>query len=363
MKKILAVLLSLCPFVPLSARAETGCNDMTAPPARALGLDEVVRIGLCRNPTTAAAYLSAEAARFNKNAQYGNYLPSINIGADASKPFRGNDWGEISTGASVSASWLLFDFGKRLADFNAMESVWRATGFDYAAATQNFVYDTIAAYYGLLSANAEVDASRDLLATAKQARDTADKKFRAGAVARADLLKAETTYASRNVDLQRMEGLAEIARGRLLALLSFPQTSGISIVDAAFVPAPDERRTIENLIADAKLKNPSLQSSAENENAARHRRNSAILRRLPSVSLSAGADYNLDNDFSGNDHDRFSGAIAVRASMPIFAGFSHIYAQRAAQANYERAGELYRASSDNTELNVFSAHQNYLTAI
>ena len=66
---------------------------------------------------------------------------------------------------------------------------------------------------------------------AQTARDTAQKKFKAGSVARADVLKADTTLASRDLDLERAKNNREIAKGTLLSKLSFPADQDIKIAD------------------------------------------------------------------------------------------------------------------------------------
>ena len=52
-----------------------------------------------------------------------------------------------------------------------------------------------------------------LRTVAQTARDTAQKKFKAGSVAKADVLKADTTLASRDLDLERAKNNREIAKG------------------------------------------------------------------------------------------------------------------------------------------------------
>jgi outer membrane protein len=266
----------------------------------------------------------------------------------------------------LSASWLIFDFGKRLADLNAMAAVWRATGFDYSNAVQNYVYEIVAAYYGMLSVDAQVKAAEDLVSVAKVAVDTANKKFTAGAVAKADVLKANTMLASRELDLQRARGNREIAKGRLLFLLSFSQENELKIADmpASFGGAA-EMKTVGELIEKAKTQRSALLSAQESKNAAWHRRNAAFLRNLPSISATGQLSYDFDNNYDpygAGPNDKWAGSIGIRASMPIFAGFANVYNVRAQQANYERASEQARAAEDSVAMDVWSAYQNYETA-
>jgi len=356
-------LLGVC-HTPLLA-ADDNCYDRHDVPSGELTLEQVIDLGLCRNPTTAAAYLNAETARLNKNAGYAPYLPSINASANAGKQYRNQqldqDW---SYGASLSASYLIFDFGKRFSDLSALASTWRATGFDYDDSVQNYVYSVIGAYYSLLTADANLASTDSVQRAAQLARDTADKKFRAGAVAKADVLKADTTLASRKLDSERARNNREIAKGKLLSLLSFSQSQEIKIADmpSAFGTRA-ENKSVDQLIADAKKSRPDVLSSMASKDAAWHRRNSRFLSNLPSISATGSLSWNnTPTDVFNAGYDHVSGSIGIRASMPIFAGFANVYGVRAAEANYERAGELERAANDSAELDVFTAYNNYQTA-
>lgn len=358
-----SVFFALFPVIAFGA--DDDCMTRKNVPDGVLDLEKVIELGLCRNPQTASAYYSWESARFNKNAGYANYLPSVNASVNAGKNYQDRDWGEWQYGASISASYLIFDFGKRLADLNQLSAVWRATGFDYDERVQNYVYSVIGAYYALLNADADVESAKSLRTVAQTALDTANKKFKAGVVARADVLKAETTLASRDLELERAKNNREISKGTLLTKLSFPADQDIIIADmSGDFGTPRENRSIDELIKIAKEKRPDLLRASANKDAAWHRRNSAFLKNLPSISATGTISWGDDrlNGVFSPDSERIGGSIGIRASMPIFAGFANMYGIRSANASYESANENLRSASDNAELDVFTAYQNYKTA-
>ena len=351
-------------IAPSALFAATDCQKIKSVPANELTLQEVIELGLCRNPVTSAAYLSAESARLNKNAGYANYLPSVSASASVNVPYRNQEWGDTSYGASLSASYLIFDFGKRLADLNQLSATWRATGFEYDDAVQNYVYGVIGSYYALLNANADVATAESLKKVAQTAKDTADKKFKAGSVAKADVLRADTVLASRDLDLERARNNRNITMGTLLTKLSFSADQEIKIADmpSSFGSAA-ENKNIDELIAAAEKSRPDLLRATANKDAAWHRRNSSFLRNLPSISATGSISYNdTPSDVYNAGVDNVSGSIGVRASMPIFAGFANLYNLRAAHVGYERAQEQERSARDNATLDIFSAYQNYKTA-
>ena len=361
MKKLMILFI----FLPIAATAADDCANIKNVPNRVLTISDVVDLGLCRNPQTAAAYASLRAAHFDKNAAYSAYLPSVNLNASAGRDYYNKNWDNWGYGASLSASYLLFDFGKRSSDMAATIATYRATGFDYDETVQNYVYGVIGAYYGLLNADADVKSATSARDVAQTAHDTAKKKYSAGAVARADVLKAETTLASRDLDLERAKNNREIAKGKLLTQLSFPADQEITIADMESTFGSDtDMKSIDDLIAVAQKKRPDLLRANARTDAAWNRRNSAFLKNLPSVSLTGQLGWN-DDHLSGvftPDSQQISGSIGIRASMPIFAGFANLYGVRSATASYESAKEQERNTSNAAMLDVYTAYQNYKTA-
>ncbi|MBQ5699881.1 MAG: TolC family protein [Alphaproteobacteria bacterium] len=363
MKKLSFFILALMPFC--AGAADNNCMTRTDVPDGKLNLPQVIELGLCRNPQTAAAFMAYESARFAKNAGYADYLPSVNASANASLPYRNEQWGDWSYGASLSASYLIFDFGKRFSDVKQSIYAWRAAGFDYDESVQNYVYSIIGAYYALLNADADVESAQMLRTVAQTARDTAQKKFKAGAVAKADVLKADTTLAGRDLDLERAKNNREIAKGTLLSKLSFPANAEIEIADLpSEIGTPQETKSLEELFEQAQKTRPDLLRATANKDAAWHRRNSIFLSNLPSISASGSVSWNdTPSETFGAGQDKVSGSIGIRASMPLFAGFANLYNARAAAANYDRAVEIERQTNDNATLDIFTAYHNYKTAL
>jgi len=359
MKKIIVFLACF----PLSVFADSDCATMRHVPNYEMTLQNVIDIGLCRNPQTAAAYMALQSARFTKNAAHSVYLPAFSGNAGAQRSHtQHEDW---DYSASISASYLIFDFGKRESDFAETLALYRATGFDYDETIQNYVYSLIGAYYALLIADADVDAAKSALIVAQTAKNVADKKYKAGAVAKADVYKADTTLASSQLSLERSKNNREIAKGTLLNSLSFPADQDIKIKDMpANFGSDTEIENINELISIAQKKRPDLLKANAQTIAARHRKNSAFLKNLPAFSINGTATVN-DKTVGGmfdNMSVKVSGKFGVSVSMPIFTGFSNFYNARAANADYESAKNLEHSVSNNAMLDVFSAYQNYKTA-
>lgn len=348
---------------PFCAHAFSDCATMRHIPKQEITLIEVIDLGLCRNPNTAAAYASLQSARFTKNAAHSYYLPSFSGSASAHRSHtEDDDW---NYNASLSASYLIFDFGKRESDFAQTLATYRAAGFDYDETIQNFIYSIVGAYYALLNSDANVLSAKSALTVAKTAKETADKKYKSGAVARADVYKADTTLASSELALERAKNNREIAKGNLLNILSFSTNENIKIKDMpASFGSTAESKNIDELISVARKQRPDLLKAKSQTNAAWHRRNSAFLKNLPSISVNASVE-TTDTTVGGMFKDmtlKTHGSIGFSASMPIFTGFLNFYNTRSASADYESTKYNEENISNNAMMDVFTAYQNYKTA-
>ena len=350
-------------LLPLWAHAATDCATARNVPNHEMTLSEVINLGLCRNPRTAAAYMALQSARYTKNAAHSYYLPTVSAHSGAQRDHTYHDDWDYSL--SLSASYLIFDFGKRESDFAQTLAVYRAAGFDYDETIQNYVYSIIGAYYELLNADASVASAQSALTVAKTAKNIADKKYKSGVVAAADVYKADTNLASSQLSLERAKNNREIIKGTLLNTLSFPADQDIKIKDMpASFGSDAEIENLDELMAIAQKKRPDLLKADAQTAAAWHRRNSAFLKNLPSFTVNGTVNLN-DKTFGGMFNDmslKTNGTIGFSVSMPIFTGFSNFYNARSANADYENAKYSKRAVSNDAMMDVFSAYQNYKTA-
>ena len=349
--------------LPFCAFGMDNCATMRHVPDREMTLAQVVDMGLCRNPHTAAAYAALQSVRLTKNAAHSYYLPTVSGGASAHRSHTEHD--DWNYGASLSASYLIFDFGKRESDFAQTLATYRAAGFDYDDTVQNFIYSVVGAYYELLNKDAAVLSAQSALTVAKTAKETADKKYKSGVVARADVYKADTTLASSELALERAKNNREIAKGNLLNILSFSTSESIRIKDMpASFGSTAESKNIDELMAKAQKQRPDLLRAKSQTNAAWHRRNSAFLKSLPSISVNASVETN-DTTVGGMFNDmtlKTHGTIGFSASMPIFTGFLNYYNARSAASDYQNMKYNEENTANNAMLDVFSAYQNYKTA-
>ncbi len=347
------------------------CKKSNYVPNQTLGLEKILELGLCRNPITAAAYYSAEAARANKNASYSGYMPEISVSGDYGlgrnefHPDNGIDTTSYSTtgAATLTANYLLFDFGKRESEVSQMTYIWRAVDFDRNKTVQNYVYDLISAYYNVLMMSSNENVAKKLLDVASESLDMSETKFKAGVVAKIDVLQAKTTYSSRELDYQKAIANTKNAEGQLLYLLDYSQGQKITLKnDIDLNDIINEKQSVNDLIKNAMRNRPDLQSAAATKEAQKANWDSTARTRLPSISAYGSYGWN-DISRGSNPGDGNSGAVGLRASMPLFSGLSLMYNQRSAKESYLASEEQYKQTENQVALDVWTAYQNYQTAI
>jgi len=338
-------------------RVPRNCAAIETLPPGKLTVSDAVEFGLCRNSSTRVAFENVQIAKFQKYQGYSGYLPTVD--ASIGRTWRDNEYFGVrnapTSSAALTASWLLFDFGRRESDIGSLIAVWNAAGFDFDSTIQTFVYDVISAYYSALMAAADERVNRNLVKVAEHALSQAVRRFNAGVVPKADKLKAETTLAQRRVDLQRSEGALRIANGRLLNLMSMDPALPVELDDTT--PEPElEVRDVEGLIEVARAMRPDLAAMRENVNAADYRLYSSYLRNMPSVVARAEQGLDLDNDVR-------SSSVSLRVSMPIFAGFANLNAVRVARSQRDQAEWRMSSRERLVAREVWDAFNNYNTAL
>ena len=185
---------------PRIVPGQAACGEIPPGP---LSLPALVDIALCRNPQTAVSWAALRGASAGTGVARAANLPSINVTANpsinrsddlsGSNP-NGSDtsW---NTTAAIALNYLLFDGGGRAARIDAAEARERAAFAQYADAAQEVVLTVITAYNNLAANRAAETAITANVAFARQSRDLAAARQRAGVATPSDRLQAETVLA------------------------------------------------------------------------------------------------------------------------------------------------------------------------
>ncbi|MEO0358421.1 MAG: TolC family outer membrane protein, partial [Pseudomonadota bacterium] len=213
-----------------------------------------------------------------------------------------------SASATISADWLLYDFGRTELRVNALKETVLATRAQLIGVEQNVLFSAAAAFLNYRRAVDSESLRRNNVELIQEQLRAARDRFEVGEVTRTDVALAEARLASARAQLaqasgSRVQASAEFQRavgrapGRLQAPSGLPRLPGS--VDAAMSVA---RRGHPDMIAIQHQINAAELSVQQTE-----------LSRRPNVSLNSSAT--LDSGGGG-----IIGQVGVTASGQIYSG-------------------------------------------
>ena len=346
----------------VSARA-AACGDI---PGRALSLPDLVDIALCRNPQTAISFASLRAAAAQSGVARSAELPTVDlaIGPTLSRNdsfgTRGFNAANVDTSARLAVNYLLFDFGGRAARIDAAAAQQRAALALYADAAQGIILSTVTAYNALLANAAVETANIASAAFARQSRDLAAARQRAGVTTGADRLQAETALSQAELVLIQTRGNLLTARAQLAVTIGLPPATPLDLAPPQTLAAATLLRSdAAMLITEAERLRPDIAAARANTSVADANLRVQQALGRPSVNFSAANTLSaVDTRFDGN-----IGSVGVSVSVPIFSGFNRRYNIAAARAETERQAALAEQTRQQAGLEVYSNHIALETAV
>lgn len=326
-----------------------------------LTLSDVVDLTLCNNPQTRSLWASSRAQAAQLGASLSSYLPTLSgpIAVTSSSANAGPRT-ETKT-ASVTLSYLLFDFGGRQAGVENAKQLLMAANATRDSTLQTLYLNAVQAYYTLLSARASVQSFHAAEEAARRSMDAADARYQAGTATPADRLQAQTALSQAALNRIRGEGDAASAQGALANIMGFEATQPFELAAVPeSVPDPVAEQSIGKLIEEARQNRPDLLAAEAQVKAAEAQVTSTKAAGLPSVSLS-GSLSRSESQTAGVTTPIRSNSVGVSVSIPWFSGYRDTYNNRAAQAQLEGKVANRDQLANQISLDVWKAYQTLLT--
>jgi len=330
-----------------------------------LSLADVIQLSLCNNPQTRAAWASARSAAAQLGASEASRLPTLSVSGAASHVASATDATHTVSNqqsASISASYLLYDFGGRAAGINNALGLLDAANASGNATLQSVFLNAATAYFSLMSARASVEASRASEVSARESLAAAEERYRVGAATPADRLQAKTALAQATLTRVQAEGTMYNALGTLANAMGVSPTTRLDFAQPS--PArPDIalEGDVGKLIAEAQRQRPDLVAAEARIRAAGASIDSVRSSGLPTLSVDGSLSDSRSAVAGGNYAKTGSGSIALNISFPIFSGFKTTYQTVAAEAQLENSIATREQLAQQVTLQVWQAYQNLRT--
>lgn len=361
-----------------SSQAGSFARDQaTLPCARDDGLQapltlwDVVDRALCGNPQTRTAWANAKVSAAQVGVARSGFLPTLSASGSASRnrANAGARMGDASSSGttvynaesgSLAAGYLLYDFGARDANLDNALQTLAAANFTQDAMLQKVFLSALQGYYQLFGARAAAEAAAQAERASLESLKAATARYDAGTATPADKLQAQTAYSQAQLNRIQAEGNAKNAEGALANAMGLDANRPLRYV-APVLKAPEEAfdRNLDQLIGEARRRRPDLAAAEAELKAAQANVQAARAAGLPTVSLSANANY-TGSSLSDPLHSQ---SIGISLSIPIFTGFSNTYQIRAAQARVDSQAAQRDSVSLQVALDVWQAYQNLSTGI
>jgi TolC family type I secretion outer membrane protein len=355
-------------YVPDSAMSPCAQDEKAQSP---LSLWNVVDRALCDNPQTRTAWANAKVSAAQVGVARSAYLPTLSASASASRN-RADGGTRVGVAllssttvynaesASLAAGYLLYDFGARDANLDNALQTLAAANFTQDATLQKLFLSAVQAYYQLFGARAAVEAAAEAERASLESLKAATGRYDAGTATPADKLQAQTAYSQAKLNRIQAEGNAKNAEGTLANAMGMDANRPLSYVAPA-LKAPEEEfdRNLDQLIGDARRRRPDLAAAEAQLKAAEANARAVRAAGMPTVSLSANANYS-GSSLSDPFHSQ---AIGISIGIPIFTGFNTMYQIRAAQAKVDSQTAQRDSVSLQVALDVWQAYQNLTTGV
>jgi len=201
-------------------------------------LADAVAFALEHNPQVAASRAAVRAAEAQVQAVRAGLAPTVSLSAGGSL---GNSTGSPTTSGQVSAgvTYLIYDGGLREAQIRQAEAQAESARQALAAVITDVAIQTVQAYMGVIVADQVILLREQAVRQARTQLSAAEANFRAGRVARADVIRAESVLAAADYDLVNARGQAETSRTTLRTAMGL-EGGGPLTVTAPAEPPPQE---------------------------------------------------------------------------------------------------------------------------
>ena len=317
------------------------------PANRPLTLSDCIRIALEANPAARAAAAGVQGAREAVGEAQAPYYPELGLQAGYRR-FQTHaflpGWVKIPPGSStvvgptddwlggLRARYTLYDFGERKALGQGARARQGLAEEEQSRIRQDIILSVYYGFYGLTSA---LEAKGVVLQNLDRSRDhqrLTHLRKEAGAVPKADVLRAQVEVSNAQLALVRAENLLRLARGNLNLSLGWPPEKPVEVRPSAQPPTRPEQMDLLLSLDQAVQSRPEIKGALKKIEVAQSHIQAARSSYGPRLRAEGGYGWR-DNDFLPQDEDW---AVGVTLEWPLFTGFARKHRLARAKADLSK---------------------------
>ena len=344
-KKGRAVFLALAALLVLgpgaAAAAETG-GRLTLKQAIAIGLREHPSLKESKERVSAAKYQigSARAAylpqfTFTNNLYWGNSFPATSGAAGTSGP---PGLGGVGATTSdyyinrVSASQLIYDFGKTLGQIAQSRATYKQTREDYAGNRQQVVLDVRTSYFGYLAALRARKVTEETVRQNEELVKQARGFYDVGLKAKIDVTKAEANLYDAEASLIRAKNTVDLTRVTLMTAMGLKTWPYHGVEDV--IEVTRQPQSLADLKARALNQRPEIVKNRYQQDYSQAALRVARSGWFPTLNTIAAYGWSgPDAPFGSEALENKSWWVGAGLTVPIFDGLLSYHNVKTANAN------------------------------
>lgn len=332
------------------------------------------------SPETREAWNEARAAAAGAGIARSAYLPQIAIealgGAQRTplpvpsnlvpKGYFVSDTREVIP--TLTAKWLLFDFGRRDANLDRANAQTFIANVAFTGAHQTLVYTVSHDYYALGASAGKLGAAKKGLDTARIDNDAVSERRQRGVATSVEQARSDRQLAQARFTVVRAQGTADLARATLIADIGLPAGSALEVADnaAEVLPLPPASN-VDKYVNEALSDRPDLIAAKGKIDAADAAIREASADFRPTIGATGQAFFNdgrlrSDGGLWSSVH-RPGGAIFLQFSWTLFDGGARRSKLALATAQRDAATDAYHRSRDVAGKQVAEAFSALQTAL
>jgi outer membrane protein len=291
-----------------------------------LTLEQGIAMALKHNPSIEAARQQCLQSNANLTQARADYLPQVRVdgsyGRQHIEDLTPEDEGNVGY-SGVSASQLIYDFGKTGGGISASRFGFNAANENFLQLQQNVILDVKQSYYSVLEKRRLIEVSRQAVENYEQQLYRAREYFKAGVRTRIDVTNAQVELSNARLDLLQAKSDLKTARVSLEEILGVtPNNGDYSLVGYSgplteLAPTkPPMDFSLDTMLAAATENRPALRQAKEQVKSAEATIRQAQGDYFPSINANAGYDA-YDSDLP-NMTDQWQ--VNVGVTWNIFSG-------------------------------------------
>src|SRR5258706_3784483 len=288
--------------------SNTALSALPPPPPALSGdhpynLAELIDVAESNNPDTRVAWDSARNAALAAGIAESAYLPHVTANLIAGYQVShgrksalgssvGGDNSAGGTISSLSAEWLLFDFGQRAARVGAAQQVSIGANIAFAAAHQQVIYNLSLAYFADAAAQFRVAIAARSLKNAETVEAAAQERFRHGIGTVIETAQARQATAQARLAQVQAEGAAQNSHVALLAAMGIsPPVSLKAAPLARQALAPSAVGSVDKIVSEALARRPDMLAAYATQKASAANIRAAEADFLPKAFITTTGSY------------------------------------------------------------------------